>query len=118
MFKQVFDYSGNPYILRVDSNDEILESEKEKYNLYKYTDIMPPANLYPPRYFNGAEWSGSTQDEYEENNQPPVITPDETQMVLANLQMQLVQSESKLKNLESSYDELRKEVDNIKGSAG
>ena len=118
MFKQVFDYSGNPYILRVDSNDEILESEKEKYNLYKYTDIMPPKELYPPRTFDGSKWHGATAEEYENSNKPPVITPDETQMVLANLQMQLVQSESKLKNLESSYDELRKEIDNIKGSAG
>lgn len=118
MFKQVFDYNGNPYILRVDNKNNVLESEIEKYQLYKFTEIMPPKELYPPRTFDGSKWHGGTVEEYENSNKPPVITPDETQMVLANLQMQLVQSESKLKNLESSYDELRKEIDNIKGSAG
>lgn len=118
MFKQVFDYNGNPYILRVDNKNNVLESEIEKYQLYKFTEIMPPKELYPPRTFDGSKWHGATVEEYENGNKPPVITPDETQMVLANLQMQLVQSESKLKNLESSYDELRKEIDNIKGSAG
>lgn len=117
MFKQVFDYNGNPYILRVDNKNSVLESEIEKYQLYKFTEIMPPKELYPPRTFDGSKWHGSTVEEYENGNKPPVITPDETQMVLANLQMQLVQSESKVKNLESSYDELRKEIDNIKGSA-
>lgn len=117
MFKQVFDYNGNPYILRVDNKNNVLESEIEKYQLYKFTEIMPPKELYPPRTFDGSKWHGSTVEEYENGNKPPVITPDETQMVLANLQMQLVQSESKVKNLESSYDELRKEIDNIKGSA-
>lgn len=117
MFKQVFDYSGNPYILRTDSNNEVLESEKERYNLYKYTDIMPPANLYPPRYFNGIEWSGSTQDEYEENNKPPAVVPDEIQMVIANLQMQVIQSEAKVTALENKYDELKTIVNDIKGSA-
>lgn len=117
MFKQVFDYNGNPYVLRVDNKNNVLESEIEKYQLYKFTEIMPPKELYPPRTFDGSKWHGATVEEYENGNKPPVITPDETQMVLANLQMQLVQSESKVKNLESSYDELRKEIDNIKGSA-
>ena len=117
MFKQVFDYNGNPYVLRVDNNGEVLESEKERYNLYKYTDVMPPANLYPPRYFNGTEWSGITQDEYEESNQPPAVVPDEMQMVIANLQMQVLQSEAKVTALENKYDELEKIVNDIKGSA-
>lgn len=117
MFKQVFDYNGNPYILRANQNNEILESEIEKYQLYKFTEIMPPKGLYPPRTFDGSKWHGATVEEYENGNKPPVITPDETQMVLANLQIQLVQSELKVKNLESSYDELKKEIDNIKGSA-
>lgn len=117
MFKQVFDYNGKPYVLRVDKNNEILESEKEKNNLYKYTDIMPPANLYPPRYFNGAEWTGSTQNEFEDNNQPPVIIPDEMQLIIANLQMQIIQSEAKVTSLENKYDKLETIVNDIKGSA-
>lgn len=117
MFKQVFDYNGNPYVLRVDENNEVLDREKEKYKLYKYTDIAPPNNLYPPRTFDGSEWHGATAEEFEDNNKPPEIVPDETQMILANLQMQLIQSESQVKKLESSYDELRKEINNIKGSA-
>lgn len=116
MFKQVFDYSGNPYVLRTDDNGEVLEREKEKYNLYKYTDIMPPAKLYPPRYFDGVEWTGSTQDEYEENNQPPVVVPDEMQLIIANLQMQVIQSEAKVTALENKYDELETIVNDIKGS--
>ena len=104
------------FFLQNTSKVVVSQNEKEKYNLYKYTDIMPPANLYPPRYFNGAEWSGSTQDEYEENNQPPVAVPDEMQLIIANLQMQVIQSEAKVTDLENKYDELETIVNDIKGS--
>lgn len=60
MFKQVFDYNGNPYILRVDNKNSVLESEIEKYELYKFTEIMPPKELYPPRTFDGTKWHGAT----------------------------------------------------------
>lgn len=116
MFKQVFDYNGNPYILRVDENNNILESEIEKYKLYKFTDIAPPSHLYPPRTFDGSEWYGSSAEEYENNNKPPVVMPDEIQMIIANLQLQLIQYDTKVKKLETSYEELKVEVNKIKGS--
>ena len=116
MFKQVFDYNGNPYILKVDENDKVLESEIKKYGLYQYTDIMPPSNLYPPRTFDGTEWHGATAEEYENNNKPPVVLPDEIQMIIANLQIQLIQYDTKVRQLETSYNELREEINEIKGS--
>ena len=117
MFKQVFDYNGNPYILRVDNKNNVLESEIEKYQLYKFTEIMPPKELYPPRTFDGSKWHGATVEEYENSNKPPAITPDEMQLIIANLQMQVIQSEAKVTALENKYDELETIVNDIKGSA-
>ena len=116
MFKQVFDYNGKPYVLRVDNKNNVLESEIEKYQLYKFTEIMPPKELYPPRTFDGSKWHGATVEEYENSNKPPVITPDETQLIIANLQMQVIQSEAKVTALENKYDELETIVNDIKGS--
>lgn len=116
MFKQVFDYNGKPYVLRVDNKNNVLESEIEKYQLYKFTEIMPPKELYPPRTFDGSKWHGATVEEYENSNKPPVITPDEMQLIIANLQMQVIQSEAKVTDLENKYDELETIVNDIKGS--
>lgn len=116
MFKQVFDYNGNPYILRVDNKNNVLESEIEKYQLYKFTEIMPPKELYPPRTFDGSKWHGATAEEYENSNKPPVVVPDEMQLIIANLQMQVIQSEAKVTALENKYDKLETIVNDIKGS--
>lgn len=107
MFKQVFDYNGNPYILRVDNKNNVLESEIEKYQLYKFTEIMPPKELYPPRTFDGSKWHGTTVEEYEEHNKPPIILPDDIQKTIANLQVQLVKSQSEIKNLKKRYEDLK-----------
>lgn len=107
MFKQVFDYNGNPYILRVDNKNNVLESEIEKYQLYKFTEIMPPKELYPPRTFDGSKWHGTTVEEYENGNKPPIILPDDIQKTIANLQVQLVKSQSEIKNLKKRYEDLK-----------
>lgn len=107
MFRQVYDYNGNPYILRTDENNNILESEIEKYSLYKFTHIPPPSHLYPPRTFDGERWHGSSAEEYEEHNKPPIILPDDIQKTIANLQVQLVKSQSEIKNLKKRYEDLK-----------
>ena len=116
MYKQVFDYNGNPYLVKADEDGELSQEDLKKQGLYQYTEIMPPSNLYPPRTFDGSEWHGSTAEEYENNNKPPVIMPDEIQMIIANLQLQLVYSQSEIKNLNKRYEELKEEVNKNKGS--
>lgn len=107
MFKQVYDYNGNPYILKVDKNNNILESEIKKYSLYKFTEIPPPSRLYPPRTFDGSEWHGASAEEYEEHNKPPIILPDDIQKTIANLQIQLVKSQSEIKHLKKRFEDLK-----------
>lgn len=116
MYKQVFDYSGKPYLVKTDRDGKILADELKKQNLFQYTEIMPPSKFYPPRMFDGKEWHGATVEEYIENNRPPVAVPNEMQLIIANLQMQVIQSEAKVTALENKYDELETIVNDIKGS--
>ena len=110
MFKQVFDYNGNPYVLRVDENNEVLDREKEKYKLYKFTDIAPPNNLYPPRTFDGSEWHGATAEEFEDNNKPPEIVPSQTELLLAQAQMQVTKTANQLVKSQKEQAETLKEL--------
>lgn len=110
MFKQVFDYNGNPYILRVDENNEVLDSEKEKYKLYKFTDIAPPSNLYPPRTFDGDKWYGATAEEFENNNKPPEIVPSKIELSLAQAQMQVTKTANQLVKSQKEQAENLKEL--------
>lgn len=110
MFKQVFDYNGNPYVLRVDENNEVLDREKEKYKLYKFTDIEPPNNLYPPRTFDGSEWYGVTAEEFEDNNKPPEIVPSRIEMMLAQAQMQVTKTANQLVKSQKEQAETLKEL--------
>ena len=116
MFKQVFDYNGNPYILRVDNKNNVLESEIEKYELYKFTEIMPPKELYPPRTFDGSKWHGATVEEYENGNKPPVITPNTLETIVAELQIQVAKGNAQLKETEKQLADAVLEISKLKGS--
>ncbi|WP_187114651.1 hypothetical protein [Mammaliicoccus lentus] len=100
MYKQIFDYSGKPYLVKTDSAGNILEGDLKKQGLYQYTEIMPPSKFYPPRKFDGTEWHGATVEEYIEDNEPPEVLPDPLQKVVADIQMQVMIGNMKTKEIE------------------
>lgn len=104
MYKQVFDYNGNPYLVKTEEDGTLSEKDLKRQNLYQYTDIMPPSHLYPPRKFDGEQWHGASSDDH---NKPPIILPDEMQKTIANLQVQLVKSQSEIKNLKKRFEDLK-----------
>lgn len=65
-FTQVYDYGGNPYLVRVDSDGHPLQQDLDDQQLKEYTEIPPPSHVYPPRNFNGVEWVGLDKQEWED----------------------------------------------------
>lgn len=92
MYRQVFDYNGNAYLVKTNDEGELLVDDLKKQGLYQYTDIMPPSKLFPPRQFDGEKWHGSTirEDEIEEHK------PSVMEYMLAQAQMQVTKTANQL----------------------
>lgn len=131
MYKQVFDYNGNPYLVKADEDGELSQEDLKKQGLYQYTEIMPPSKLFPPRQFDGEKWHGSTtgdEEIYEEPDQS-ILQMAQTQMQVAESSYQLRDTQKKLastmldnaekdksiKNLEKQQAEIMLELAEIKG---
>lgn len=92
MFKQVFDYNGNAFLVKTNDNGELLVDDLKRQGLYQYTDIMPPSNLFPPRIFDGEQWHGSTiKEDGKEDHKPSAI-----EYMLAQAQMQVTKTAARL----------------------
>lgn len=92
MYKQVFDYDGNAYLIKTNEEGRMLASDLKRQGVYQYTEIMPPSKLFPPRRFDGETWHGSSLGEQQVENKPNV-----TDYLLAQTQMQVAESSSQLR---------------------
>ena len=95
MFKQIYDKSnGVPILIQSD------EEGNFDYDDFLYTEIMPPSNVYDPKYFDGNEWIGASKEEWESNQSKPPIEPKVLEMMVSQLQMQVMIGNKKTKELE------------------
>lgn len=95
MFKQIYDKSnGIPILIQSDEEDNF------DYDDFLYTEIMPPSNVYDPKYFDGNEWIGTSKEEWESNQSKPPIEPKVLEMMVSQLQMQVMIGNKKTKELE------------------
>ncbi|MEB7816738.1 hypothetical protein [Mammaliicoccus sciuri] len=95
MFKQIYDKSnGIPILIQSDEEDNF------DYDDFLYTEIMPPSNVYDPKYFDGNEWIGTSKEEWEINQSKPPIEPKVLEMMVSQLQMQVMIGNKKTKELE------------------
>ncbi|MCO6345118.1 hypothetical protein LZU21_07130 [Staphylococcus epidermidis] len=84
----------------------------EDVDLEKYTEIQPPEGLYQPIYFDGENWHGVSKEEWLKQ-QPKVEieeVPDEKDVVISDLTLQLMKTQDALANLQNDMANLTLQV--------
>lgn len=109
LYKQVFDYNGNAYLVKTDEGGQLLSDDLMEQDLYQYTDIMPPSNLYPPRKFDGEKWYGASA----EISQPS--EPNDVDFLNAQLISNDIEHNTKIEALQQDIANLTSELLEMKG---
>ena len=117
MYKQIYRKTdGIPELIQ-DRYDE--ESEVSIFNYDKdlYTDSMPPSYLYQPIQFNEEknEWIGVTKEDWESNQSKPLIEPDGTDFLNAQLISNDIEHSTKIGELQQDVANLTSELLEVKG---
>ncbi|MBE7320368.1 hypothetical protein INS13_13345 [Staphylococcus epidermidis] len=84
----------------------------EDVDLENYTEIQPPEGLYQPIYFDGEKWVGTPYEEWLKQ-QPKVEieeVPDEKDVVISDLTLQLMKTQDALANLQNDMANLTLQV--------
>ena len=144
MFKQIFDKTNGMPKLIQSVLDEETGIERFVYDEDKYTEEMPPSELYEPISYKNGKWQGISYDEWEYNRsveesgeeKTPYI-PNTSEKMLAQAQMQvtktanqlmksqkeqaalaieLVKKEKRLKDMELQQAKTMLEITKLKGS--
>lgn len=98
MYKQIFNKSDGLPML-VDTDD---------FDTETYTDVQPPNGLYQPIHFDGNEWIGTPYENWKKN-QPEIeeeIIIDEKDEIIADLSLQLLETQSVLSQVQSDVANL------------
>lgn len=116
MYKQVFDYNGNPYLVLTNEDGSLSEKDLKEQGVYQYTEIMPPSNLYPPRKFDGEKWYGATANDTEKNDNGSTQKPDPLELIVSQLQMQIAKGNVQLRETQEKLANAMLEISKLKGS--
>lgn len=103
MFKQIFDKTnGTPKLIQ-STLDEETSVERFVYDEDKYTEEMPPSELYEPISYKNGKWQGVSYDEWEYNRsveegegEKAPYEPNASEMMLAKAQMQVTKTANQL----------------------
>lgn len=144
MFKQIFNKSnGRPKLIQSIFDDET-GIERFVYDESKYTEEMPPSELYEPISYKNGKWQGISYDEWEYNRsvekdeeEKTPYEPNASEKMLAKTQMQvtktanqlmksqkeqaalameLMKKEKRLKDMELQQAKTMLEITKLKGS--
>lgn len=103
MYKQIFNKAdGTPKLITTST-----------FDIDQYTDIQPPNGLYEPIYFNGREWVGATYIEWQKNKHKDEVVevlPDEKDEIIADLSLQLLETQSALSQVQNDVANLTIQV--------
>lgn len=104
--KQVYFYDGTPFLVIKDKDGE-LEYPKEQW-----TDIAPPEGIYQPYYFDGEKWIGTSYEEWLEQQPKNEVeeTPDDKDVLIADLTLQLMETQNTVVNLQNDMANLTLQV--------
>ena len=116
MFKQIFNKDDGSVELIQPVIDENTGQEMFKYDENKYTDIVPPSNLYQPIYFRDGEWHGLTKEQWQrrQTDDDP-IEPSQNDIERGTMQMELFKLQLMVQDLQSENASLVKQVVDLKG---
>nr|DAT27567.1 MAG TPA: hypothetical protein [Caudoviricetes sp.] len=110
MFKQIFNKSnGKPKLIKSVADEET-GKEYFDYNESDYTEEMPPPNLYEPIHFNNGKWIGVTKGEWLKLNPEVEKLPDDKDILIADLTLQLMQTQDTVMNLQNDMANLTLQV--------
>ena len=104
MFKQIFDKTnGTPKLIQ-STLDEETSIDRFVYDEDKYTEEMPPSELYEPISYKNGKWQGISYDEWEynrsvekdEEEEKAPYEPNASEKMLAKTQMQVTKTANQL----------------------
>lgn len=104
--KQIFFYDGTPFLVMENENGELEYPEEQ------WTDIAPPEGIYSPFYFDGKKWVGTTYEEWLEQQPKNEVeeTPDDKDILIADLTLQLMETQNTVANLQNDMANLTLQV--------
>ncbi|HJG55322.1 MAG TPA: hypothetical protein K8V95_09070 [Staphylococcus arlettae] len=117
MYKQIYRKTdGMPELIQ-DRYDEESEVSIFDYDQDLYTDSMPPSNLYQPIQFSEEtnEWIGTAKEDWESNQSKPLIEPDGTDFLNAQLISNDIEHSTKIGELQQDVANLTSELLEVKG---
>ncbi|RIL72720.1 hypothetical protein BUY49_02245 [Staphylococcus devriesei] len=85
------------------------------YPLENWTEIKPPDGIYAPIYFDGKNWVGQSKDDFEKSIEPTEIEPDEKDMIIADLTVQIAKLDDKLKENNEVLSTLMLQIAELQG---
>lgn len=103
MYKQYFKKSNGEVFLFDDKLNEISD---------EFTDIIPDEGLYAPIHFDGKKWIGTPYEEWLKQ-QPKIEVeevPDEKDILIADLTLQLMETQNTVENLQNDMANLTLQV--------
>lgn len=117
MFKQIFDKTnGTPKLIQ-SILDEETGAERFVYDEDRYTEEMPSSELYEPISYKNGKWQGVSYDEWkynqsveEDSEGETSYNPSETEVLLAQTQMQLAKTANRLVQSETQQAQLTMEL--------
>ena len=117
MYKQIYNkLNGEPKLIQ-DNYDEKSGVSIFEYDKEKYTDSMPPNNLYQPIHFDedSNKWIGVVYEEWKGNqNDTEPYKPSKLEKDLAKSQMQLFTTQLELKEARQENAKTTKEIFKLK----
>lgn len=117
MYKQIYNkLNGEPKLIQ-DNYDEKSGVSIFEYDKEKYTDSMPPNNLYQPIHFDedSNKWIGTSYEKWKEDqNDIEPYEPSTVEVDLAQSQLQLFSTQLELQELRQENADTTKELFKVK----
>lgn len=102
-------------VFRKDNGEPFLFEKtriETEYDKDIYTEVMPPSGLYQPIYFDGEKWIGTPYEEWLEQQPKNEVeeTPDEKDILIADLTLQLMETQNTVVELQNDVANLTLQV--------
>src|SRR5699024_9458803 len=108
--------NGTPKLIQ-STLDEETSIDRFVYDEDKYTEEMPPSELYEPISYKNGKWQGISYDEWEYNRsiekdeeEKLPYKPNANEMMLAQAQMQVTKTANQLAKSQKEQAETLKEL--------
>ncbi|MCM5673565.1 hypothetical protein [Staphylococcus hominis] len=104
--KQIYFYDGTSFLAMENKDGELEYPEGE------WTDIAPPEGICSPFHFDGEKWVGTSYEEWLEQQPKFGVeeAPDEKDVLIADLTLQLMQTQDTVTNLQNDMANLTLQV--------